>query len=1095
MYTFKSFQLPDMTSCGAALRRLGEGATTIDEAADRIVRYLFRSLTCSNSQEPACALVRLFKTHPYGDLPADLQEVARKRLGRPVPDPSMKCLTLLATAGIVPGWNDRTLSSRYRVIPLESSEELSKLPMFSQLYRQFGVPFSTSDQGGRSVMLDLHEHHFGVFHVPCALGSPFVPAQEEFVRKYGIQSVLGFGAPLPSGELFAVILFSREPISENTAQLFKTLALCAQVALGPFDHARPSRFEPVVPASRTGYASHAAHLAELHSRIALLERLLAVHEQTVEAQAGRLEMIIDGSDAGTWDWDIPSGTAVLNDRWADMLGYRLDELSHHVETWEGLLHPDDKPHIMDAISRHLEGKTKLFNAEYRMRSKSGEWKWVLDAGRVIARDATGAPLRACGIHLDISARKELEESHRRMEAGIQQSEERFRQLAEHINAVFWLVTADHKELIYVSPAFDAIWGLARQDLYENPALWLDSVHPDDRPRVQTAVACQTALPYDEEYRIVRPDGSLRWIRDRCFPIRDPSGAVYRLAGIAEDITATKHMEEAVRSSEARYRSLVELSPNAVLVTCEGVIVYANQACLDLVRAPTPSSLLKRPFFSLVPPESQARFQARLAEIAATGKALKPIEDRFVRLDGTTVDIEIAAAPVIFEGKPAIQRVITDITARKAAEAALAQAYDELANKNAELAQARDQALRAVQLKSDFLATMSHEIRTPMNGIIGMTGLLLDTVLTAEQRECVETVRRSSDTLLTLINDILDFSKIEAGKLSFEYIDFHLRSIVEDSLELLADQAHGKGLKLAGLVDLTVPAIVHGDPGRLRQILVNLVANAVKFTEAGEVCVHVTQAMEEDRDLIRFSVRDTGIGIAAESQNKLFQAFSQADSSTTRRYGGTGLGLAICKRLVEQMHGRIGVESRAGQGSTFWFTARLPHGIGPAVTQAEQPTLVGTQTSRQQATSLRLLLVEDNTVNQRVAVKILEKLGYRVDVASNGQEAVAAHERAPYHLIFMDCQMPEMDGYEATRVIRQQEASSFAMQMASAGSRPTQSRQRVPIVAMTANAMRGDREACLDAGMDDYIAKPIRAKDLEAALERWLHRSEPSHHAA
>ena len=1487
MHRLTSFTLQDMTACGAALRRLGAGATGIEDVAQRLVRHLFSSLVRLETQDPACALVRLFETHPYSQLAPDLQALAVKHLGKTPPHSSTTCLTLLGSAGVVPGWNIPALSSRYRVIPLVSPEAVEQLPMFSQLFRQFGWSLPEPNGSVPNIVLDSGgERTFGVFHVLKAEGSPFVPAQEEFVKKYGIQSVLGFGAPLPSGEMFAVILFSREIISENTAELFKTLALCAKSALLPYDD--PTQ---VLPASRPS-ASHprtaapdAPTIGQLQSRIALLENLLAVHEQTVETQAGRLEIAVTGANLGTWDWDIPTGRVTFNQRWAEMLGYRLDEIEPHVQAWEGLLHPEDKPGVMAALSAHLEGRTAAYSTEHRLRTRSGDWRWVLDTGRVLSRDSSGAPLRAAGIHLDITVRKRLEEAQaraeedlrqavesldssqrllrqqiaempighilcdtdfrirswnpaaerifgyraeevmgrhasllvpgeiqplvdgiwnrllagdlsahstnenltkagqrilcewtntplrdgngrivsvlsmvsdvterRRMADAVQQSEERFRQLAENIDAVFWLVSADRKEMVYVSPAFEQIWGHSRTELHARPDVWLHSVHPEDRTRVETASACQGTIPYDEEYRIIRSDGSIRWIRDRCFPVKNESGSVYRFAGIAQDVTATRQMEEAIRWSEARYRSLVELSPNAVLVTVDGVIVYANQACLNLVGASAPSQLMKREFFELVPAESRPRFQARLDTIEVTGQALPPMEDRFVRLDGTVIDIEIAAAPITFEDRPAIQRVVTDVTARKnleralvsanlqleaildaasqiaiiatdtdglittfnhgaeamlgyaademigkrtplmfhdsaevgararmlsalyerpvhgfevfvenarhggydegewtyirkdgtrliviltvtalrnpdgkaigylgvakditqrkESEVALARAASELEQKNRELAQARDEALDAAKLKSEFLATMSNEIRTPMNAIIGMTGLLLDTALTEEQREFADTVRRSSDALLTLVNDILDFSKMEAGKLHFENLAFDLRTTVEDTLELLAEQAQGKGLELIGSVDAAVPAGVYGDPGRLRQVLVNLVGNAIKFTAAGQVFLHVTRDQADNPNRLRFTVTDTGIGIPKEATDRLFQAFIQADSSTTRRYGGTGLGLAICKRLVTQMHGQIGVDSVMGQGSSFWFTAELPETAiasappaaswarlrgrrvllvdpnrtvrrvlqeqvisdGMECTSAEtgaeaiamaraaasqqpfdfalielhQSDMDGFEVARrlkqdpavsairtiilatvgrrgdgatakelgidgyltkplrhsqlldclsltlethgqasgprqaplitkhrlaeaEASSQARLLLAEDNPVNQKVAIKMLEKLGYRVDVAANGQEAVAAHQRSPYSLIFMDCQMPEMDGFEATALIRKMEGRSV----------------RTPIIAMTANAMQGDRERCLAAGMDDYVAKPIRSKDLQTVIETWL----------
>ena len=569
----------------------------------------------------------------------------------------------------------------------------------------------------------------------------------------------------------------------------------------------------------------------------------------------------------------------------------------------------------------------------------------------------------------------------------------------------------------------------------------------------------------QEGELITPDGKT-WL-SRSSPIKDARGMVTGVVHVALNISDRKKAESALKESERLMAGIINFLPDATLVIDkEGRVISWNQS-MEKMTGVKAEQILGIGDYKYALPFYGERRPILIDAVRGLDKNFEKNYEPIKRQEDGTLDAEayipnlrgnetylLGSASALYDSDGnywgAIES-IRDITERKRAEE--------------DLQRAKEKAEFATLAKSEFLANMSHEIRTPMNAVIGMTGFLLDEDLTNSQREYVEIIRRSGDTLLSVINNILDLTKIEAKMIELERQPFDLHDCLDVSLDMVATDAKKKCLDIEYTFEDYLPTVIMGDPTRINQILINLLNNAVKFTERGKITLSISgKAVEDGNCEIHFAVKDTGIGIPEDKMGHLFQSFSQVDASTARRYGGTGLGLAISKRLAELMGGKMWIESEVGKGSTFHFTILAePTLCGPIE--------IGRHESRAEVQgdldkSLSILLAEDNLVNQMVTQKMLNKLGYKADVAANGIEVLQALELRHYDVVLMDVQMPEMDGLKATQAIRQRWPD---------GERPS-------IIAMTAFALKGDREMCLAAGMDDYVSKPVKIEMLRAALE-------------
>jgi PAS domain S-box-containing protein len=763
-----------------------------------------------------------------------------------------------------------------------------------------------------------------------------------------------------------------------------------------------------------------------------------------EAARALLAAVVESSDQGIIAVSLEKKILSWNKGAQAIYGYSAEEILG--KPTESTIIPPERMEEYNALfARVLSGETLIqFESERHNRD-----------GRLIEVALTYSPIKGVqGEVIGVSAIvRDITQSKATQQA-LREAEENYRNLIHNIPDVTWIIDSKNR-VAFVSPNSEKLYGYTQAECYaKGVSIFFDSVHPDEAPHIRHLFRLffEHGAPFDVEFRIRRKDGEWRWVHNRSIQTFEKNGLRYA-SGLVTDITQRKTAEESLRQSEQRYRLLFERNLAGVFRCLPaGDVVDCNDAAATILGYDSRLDLIGRSaadvFFDPENKETDVRKMAEQGSVSNRELGLR-------RKDG--IPVWVMANTSLVQGQYCleVEGTFIDITARKQAEE--------------QMLHAKEAAEAANRAKSEFLANMSHEIRTPMNGVIGMTDLALDTALTPEQRDYLETVKSSAGSLLDIINDILDFSKIEARKLELDRVPFSVRDVIRTTIKDLSVQARQKQLSLLYHCAADLPDMAIGDPGRLRQVLMNLVGNALKFTSRGEIEVRATRLPDQS---LQFSVSDTGIGIAADKQKSIFEAFVQADTSSTRQYGGTGLGLAIASQLVTLMQGRIWLESKIGSGSTFYFTACF--GLATAAQIKDESRAPRTELAPTK--KLHILIADDNLINLRLARSLVAKQGHSAVAVGSGREALLALEQGNFDLVLMDVQMPDMDGFETTKAIRAQELTS---------------QKHLPIVAMTAHAMSGDRERCLEAGMDSYVTKPVDATKLFTAIVDAVHAGSTS----
>ena len=761
----------------------------------------------------------------------------------------------------------------------------------------------------------------------------------------------------------------------------------------------------------------------------------------------RLDNIVRGTHGGTWEWNVQTGETLVNERWAEIIGESVAELAPiTADTFRQRVHPEDAKRSAKLLQRHFDGEADYYDCELRVRHRDGHWVWVHSRGRVSEHDGAGRPLWMAGTHMDISARKQAE-------ARLADSEHLMRLVTDNIPGRLAYFNADRRISFANKASFEFFGGRPETHLGLTWEEFLGPQRAEAFGHKATLVLQGQPQNYDVESRSA--DGELHYALVHLVP-DERDGAVRGFVAMATDVTHVKRAEREMQKAEALLRGAIDAVNEAfVLFDADDRLVFCNDkyreiyaSAADLIQPGSSfehilRESVRRGVMKVPADEVEAWVADRLSthrqgatqvQRLADGRWLRLIERRMP--DGHTVGFRID---------------ITDlVNATEAAEA-------------------------ASEAKSRFLANTSHEIRTPMNAVLGMLRLLRNTDMNPRQRDYADKAERAARALLALLNDILDFSKVEAGKLELDCRPFSVATLMGDLSVILSANLADKPVALRFDVDPALPPRLVGDDLRLQQVLLNLAGNAIKFTERGEVVVQLKLAMANLTDaLVDFSVSDTGIGIAPEHQQHIFDGFSQAEASTTRRFGGTGLGLSICQRLVALMGGHIALDSEPGRGSRFSFTLALPLADDAGDPDQQEPAaasptaLSAPAPLGQRLAGLRLLVVEDNPINQEVARDLLRDEGATVTLAGDGRQGIAAVQAADpcFDAVLMDVQMPVMDGHAAASHLRRELGLSA-----------------LPIIAMTANALPSDRAASLAAGMNDHVGKPFDLDELVAVLRR------------